>query len=60
LLRETIISSFGILLGMCFRDFLMDLTAFLNPDVKSTSLIFSLFVVLVVLFMTLVIIVCWT
>lgn len=60
LLRDTIINSFGILLGMCFRDFIMDLTEYLNPGVKTSALIFSLFILLLVLFITLVIIICWT
>ena len=59
LLRETIITSMAILTGMTFRDFILGITSYLNPDVKQEKLVFTLFIFMVVLFITVVMTIVW-
>ncbi len=59
LLRETIITSMGILAGLTFRDFILGLTSYLNPGVEPEQLVFTLFIFMVVLFITVVMTIVW-
>jgi hypothetical protein len=59
LLRETLIGSMAILTGLCLRDFLIAITTHLNPDVKVENLIFTFFVFMVVLLITIILCIAW-
>jgi hypothetical protein len=59
LLREIIISSMSILVGLVLKELIIDITSYLNPDTKPTKLIFGVFVFLVVLFITITLVLIW-
>jgi hypothetical protein len=59
LLRDVIINSLGILTGLVFRDFIMSITTFLNPLVKIEEIVFTFFIFMVVLLVTIVLCIAW-
>jgi hypothetical protein len=59
LLRDVIINSLGILTGLVFRDFIISITTYLNPLVKTEEIIFTFFIFMVVLLVTIVLCIAW-
>lgn len=59
LLREVLITSMGILTGLTFRDFILSITSYLNPEVKREQIVYTLFIFMVVLFATIVMTIVW-
>jgi hypothetical protein len=59
LLRDVIINSLAILTGLVFRDFIVAITSYLNPNVKMEQIIFTFFIFMVVLLVTIVLCIAW-
>jgi hypothetical protein len=59
LLRDVIITSFGILTGLTFRELLVSATLFFAPGTQRDGVVFNLFITLIVLLITVVLVITW-
>lgn len=59
LLRDTIINSMAILTGLVLRDFIISITTYINPLVKLEEVVFTFFLLMVILLITIVLCIAW-
>lgn len=59
LLRDVLINAFAIVTGLCLRDFIISTSLYLAPEAKKESIVFNLFITLLMLFITVLLVVVW-